>query len=106
VLITAGFGSGVNFNVTSGPMVSLPLITYVFSRSPEPTMIARGFGAGAALLAMVLVLFALTRVIGGRPAGELSAHAQAKRVRDSQRDLARFAERNRSRRMVGSSHGA
>jgi phosphate transport system permease protein len=106
VLITAGFGSGVNFNVTSGPMVSLPLITYVFSRSPEPTMIARGFGAGAALLAMVLVLFALTRGIGGRPAGELSAHAQAKRVRDSQRDLARFAERNRSRRMVGSSHGA
>jgi phosphate transport system permease protein len=69
VLITAGFGASLNVNVTSGPMVSLPLITYVFSRSPEPTMISRGFGAGAALLAMVLVLFALTRVIGGRKVG-------------------------------------
>jgi phosphate transport system permease protein len=69
VLITAGFGSGLNFNLTSAPMVSLPLITYIFSRSPEPTMIARGFGAGAALLAMVLVLFALARMVGGRPVG-------------------------------------
>jgi phosphate transport system permease protein len=102
VLITAGFGSGLNFNLTSGPMVSLPLVTYVFSRSPEPTMIARGFGAGAALLAMVLVLFALTRVLGGRPAGELSGRTQRKRVRESQRDLARFTARDRSRRMVTS----
>jgi phosphate transport system permease protein len=106
VLITAGFGSGVNFDITSGPMVSLPLVTFIFSRSSESAMIARAFGAGAALLAMVLVLFALTRVIGGRPLGELSARAQAKRTRESQRDLARFAERNRFRRMVGSSHGA
>ena len=105
VLITAGFGSGLNFNLTSGPMVSLPLITYVFSRSPEPTMIARGFGAGAALLAMVLVLFGLTRVLGGRPAGELSTRAQGKRVRESQRDLARFIERDRSRWIPGSGHG-
>ncbi|MDT7712500.1 MAG: phosphate transport system permease protein [Pseudonocardiales bacterium] len=104
VLITAGFGSGLNFNLTSGPMVSLPLITYVFSRSPEPTMIARGFGAGAALLAMVLVLFALARVAGGRPAGELSARAQRNRLRDSQRDLARLTDRDRSRRM-GSADG-
>ena len=102
VLITAGFGSGINFNLTSGPMVSLPLVTYVFSRSPEPTMVARGFGAGAALLALVLVLFALTRVLGGRPAGELSARAQRNRARDSQRDLARFADRNLSRRIANS----
>ena len=47
VLITAGFGASLNVNVTSGPMVSLPLITYVFSRSPEPTMIARGVKARA-----------------------------------------------------------
>jgi phosphate transport system permease protein len=104
VLITAGFGSGLNFNLTSGPMVSLPLITYVFSRSPEPTMIARGFGAGAALLAMVLVLFALARMVGGRPVGGLSARAQRNRIRDSQRNLARFIKRDRSSRM-GSAHG-
>jgi phosphate transport system permease protein len=65
VLITAGFGSGLNLNPISGPMVSLPLVTYIFSRFPQPTMIARAFGAGAALLALVLVLFALARVFGG-----------------------------------------
>ncbi|MDT7594664.1 MAG: phosphate transport system permease protein [Pseudonocardiales bacterium] len=102
VLITAGFGSGINLNLTSGPMVSLPLVTYVFSRSPEPTMIARGFGAGAALLALVLVLFGLTRVLGGRPAGELSARAQRNRTHASARDLTRFTDRERSRRIANS----
>jgi phosphate transport system permease protein len=103
VLITAGFGSGLNLDPTSGPMVSLPLATFVFSRSPEPTMIARGFGAGAVLLALVLVLFAVARVFGGRAAGELSARAQRNRARDSQRDVARFTDREHSRR-VGSTH--
>jgi phosphate transport system permease protein len=91
VLITAGFGSGLNVNLFSGPMVSLPLATFVFSRSPEPTMITRGFGAAAVLLAMVLVLFALARVLGGRGAGELSPRTQRKRILQSQRDLARFS---------------
>lgn len=100
VLITTGFGSSLNLNLFSGPMVSLPLATFVFSRSPEPTMIARGFGAAAVLLAMVLVLFALARVIGGRPAGELSPRAQRKRILQSQRDLARFRNPEVSR--VGS----
>jgi phosphate transport system permease protein len=66
-------------------------------------MIARGFGAGAVLLALVLVLFAVARVFGGRAAGELSARAQRNRARDSQRDVARFTDREHSRRM-GSTH--
>lgn len=66
VLITAGFGSALNLDPRSGPMVSLPLATFSFSGSPEQTMIARGFGAGAVLLALVLVLFALARVLAGR----------------------------------------
>lgn len=66
VLITAGFGSSVNLNPFTGPMDSLPLITFIFSRSPEKTMIARSFGAGAVLMVLVLVLFALARAIGGR----------------------------------------
>jgi phosphate transport system permease protein len=90
VLITAGFGSGLNFNLFSGPMVSLPLATFVFSRSPEKTMVARGFGAAAVLMALVMVLFALARVLGGRSAGELSPRAQRKRILRSQRDLARL----------------
>ena len=66
VLLTAGFSAALNTNPLHGPMVSLPLATFQFVRSPQPTMIARGFGAGATLLLLVLVLFAVARVIGGR----------------------------------------
>ncbi|HEX6360854.1 phosphate ABC transporter permease PstA [Actinophytocola sp.] len=93
VLITAGFGSTLNLDPTEGPMVSLPLATFVFSGSPEPTMIARGFGAAAVLLAVVLVLFALARVLGGRPAGQLSARQRRRRDRLSVRDVARWEKR-------------
>ena len=95
VLITAGFGSNLNLNPLSGPMVSLPLITFVFSNSPAKTMIARGFGAAAVLLALVLVLFALARVFGGRQAGELSPRGQRRRVQESLNDLERFNSRHR-----------
>ncbi|MBV8540829.1 MAG: ABC transporter permease subunit [Pseudonocardiales bacterium] len=104
VLITAGFGSGLNLNPLSGPMDSLPLITFIFSHSPEPTMIARAFGAGAVLMALVLVLFGLARVLGGRPAGELSTRAQRTRTLQSRRDLARFVDRDLPRRQPGAGH--
>ncbi len=94
VLITAGFGATLNLDPTEGPMVSLPLATFVFSGSPEQTMIARGFGAAAALLALVLVLFALARVLGGRPAGQLSARQARRRDRQSTRDAARYDARH------------
>jgi phosphate transport system permease protein len=68
-------------------------------------MIARAFGAGAALLALVLVLFALARVFGGRDAGELSARAQRNCERESQRDLARFNSRHRVAAQRGAGHG-
>jgi len=76
-------------------MVSLPLATFIFSGSPEKTMVARGFGAAAALLVLVLVLFALARVFGGRQAGELSPSAQRRRAQESLRDLERFNTRQR-----------
>ena len=101
VLITAGFGSSLNLNPLSGPMVSLPLLTFVFSGSPAKTMIARGFGAAAVLLAVVLVLFALARVFGGRQAGELSSRGQRRRAQESLSDLERF----NSRRHVGAQMG-
>jgi phosphate transport system permease protein len=102
VLITAGFGSGLNVNPLSGPMVSLPLATFTFSGSPEKTMVARGFGAAATLLILVLVLFALARVFGGRQAGELSPAAQRRRTQESLRDL----ERLNARQRVGAQRGA
>lgn len=96
VLITAGFGSSLNLNPTSGPMVSLPLLTFVLSHSPEPIVVVRAFGAAAVLLVLVLVLFGLARVFGGRAAGELSPRAQRNCARESERDLARFTSRHRT----------
>jgi phosphate transport system permease protein len=102
VLLTAGFGSSLNFNIFSGPMVSLPLATFTFSQSPEHSMVARAFGAATVLLALVLVLFALARALGGRAPGELSTRTQRARAQQSQRDLDRHIERDRARRMGAS----
>jgi phosphate transport system permease protein len=105
VLITAGFGSSLNVNPLSGPMVSLPLATFTFAGSPEKTMIARGFGAAAVLLMLVLVLFALARVFGGRQAGELSPAAQRRRTQESLRDLERLNARQQAGAQTGAQPG-
>ena len=47
-------------------MVSLPLLTFSLSRSPEQVDIARAFGAASVLLFLVLVLFADRPGRGGR----------------------------------------
>lgn len=93
VLLTAGFTSTMNVNPLSGPMVSLPLATFEFVRSPQQELVARGFATAAVLMLVVLVLFAVARVIGGRPAGSVT-HRQARRLAGrSAKDLARFERR-------------
>jgi phosphate transport system permease protein len=72
VLLTSGISSVMNWNPFEGPMISLPLQVFDFVKSPEPTMIARGFGTAATLLLLVLVLFALARALGGKSAGNLT----------------------------------
>jgi len=90
VLLTAGFTSSLNLNPTSGPMVSLPLAAFELVRSPQQTQVARGLATAAVLMLLVLFLFSLARVLGGRPAGHLSAR-QARRVdARSARDLTRI----------------
>ncbi|CAN5264750.1 phosphate ABC transporter permease PstA [soil metagenome] len=66
VLLTSGFTAGLNVDPFHGPMVSLPLAIFEFVKSPEPTMIARGFGTAAVLMFIVLLLFVIARVIGGQ----------------------------------------
>lgn len=90
VLLTAGNTPAVNLNPGSGPMVSLPLATYLLTRSPDAEQITRGFGAASVLLILVLILFTVARVIGGRPAGELSRAQTRRRAAQSLRDLARY----------------
>jgi phosphate transport system permease protein len=93
VLLTSGATGFMNLNPFHEPMMSLPLQAYTSVLSPQPNEIARGFGAAAALLMLVLVLFAIARIIGGRGAGQLNSRQEHARARQSARDLKRFARR-------------
>ena len=86
VLLTAGFTSALNLDPRSNPMVSLPLAAFQFVRSPQATLVARGFATAATLMILVLVLFYAARVLGGRPAGYQSKR-QARRASALSQDL-------------------
>ncbi len=94
VLLTSGITSVTNFDPTKDPMISLPLQVFTFIKSPEPNFIARGFGTAAVLMLLVLVLFALARVIGGKGPGQLSARQRARVLHQSRLDEYRMAMRN------------
>ncbi|AXG77749.1 phosphate ABC transporter permease PstA [Streptomyces paludis] len=94
VLLTAGFTADMNLNPLSGPQVSLPLATFELVRSPQPSFIARGFGAAALLMGLVLLLFVLARIIGGRAPGELTKSQTHRRVLASRQDAERMSARS------------
>ncbi|HML49970.1 MAG TPA: phosphate ABC transporter permease PstA [Propionicimonas sp.] len=96
VLLTAGYTTFFNLNPFSGPMTSLPFATFTLVKSPEPTQIARGFGAAAVLMVLVFVLFMLARLLGGRGPGVLTERGLARAQRASARDLRRFLGRERA----------
>ncbi len=83
VLLTAGFTKELNANPFNGSQASLPLYIYNYVRYPEPTMVSRAFGAGLALMIMVLILFVLARIVGGRAPGELTARQRRRINQDS-----------------------
>jgi phosphate transport system permease protein len=91
VLLTAGFTPRSNVDPLHEPMVSLPLATLAFVKSGQPNMVSRGFGTAATLMVLVLLLFLVARVIGGRGAGQLSRRQTRRRVRASTRDSRRWA---------------
>ena len=90
VLLCAGFTAALNWNPLQGPMISLPLATFEFVKSPEPTMIARGFGTAVVLLLLVLIMFVVARYFGGKGPGQLSKGQMRKRQRMSDRDIERI----------------
>jgi phosphate transport system permease protein len=95
VLLTAGFTTGLNTNPVHGPMVSLPLAAFEFVKAPTDALRARGFATAASLMLVVLILFVVARVMGGRGPGHVST-GQARRIRRrSRRDAARLAARSR-----------
>jgi phosphate transport system permease protein len=102
VLLTAGFTASLNTNPLDGPMVSLPLAAFDFIKSPEETFKLRGFAATAVLLTLVLILFVVARLIGGRGPGQLSPRQARARARQSARDAQRFAKRSATPEAVAS----
>lgn len=91
VLLTAGFTQFINWNPFDGAMVSLPLAVFNFVKSPEPTMIARGFGTAAVLMVVVLILFAIARVIGGKAPGVQTQGQRRRAARKSRQYSGRIA---------------
>ncbi|BCB84708.1 phosphate ABC transporter permease PstA [Phytohabitans suffuscus] len=94
VLITAGATAQVNVDPLHGPMMSLPLLAYTLVQNSQENMVARGFGTAATLMVLVLLLFAVARVIGGRGPGDLTARQRRRRAAASRRDLKRFGGRS------------
>ena len=90
VLLCAGFTAALNVNPFQGPMISLPLATFEFVKSPEPTMIARGFGTALVLLLLVLIMFVIARYFGGKGPGALSKRQTKARLRQSEKDAERM----------------
>jgi phosphate transport system permease protein len=90
VLLTSGITSNFNANPFEGPMISLPLQVFDLVKSPEPNMIARGFGTATVLLLVVLALFTAARIFGGRGPGEYSARQMRTARAKSQADLIRI----------------
>jgi len=90
VLLTSGFAASMNVDPRSNAMVSLPLATFEFVRSPQPALIARGFATAAVLMVLVLILFAIARILGGRQAGQVSKRQRRRLQARSARDLRRI----------------
>ncbi|RZS91202.1 phosphate ABC transporter membrane protein 2 (PhoT family) [Motilibacter rhizosphaerae] len=86
VLITAGFTTAYNWDPLQEPQVSLPLFVFKMAHSPDPNMVARAFGAAAVLLALVLVLFVIARLLGGRGPGHQSVRQRRRAATRSVRD--------------------
>lgn len=62
VLFTAGTATAMNLNPFGGAMASLPLYAFQHSQSPEPSEVARAFGAASVLLVLVVLLFVIARM--------------------------------------------
>jgi phosphate transport system permease protein len=74
VLLTAGFTNEMVANPFHGWQATLPtfIITSILDFGQDPKYVARGMGAGLALMLIVLALFTIARLIGGKAPGELS----------------------------------
>jgi phosphate transport system permease protein len=83
VLLVAGSTNELNYDPFHGPQISLPLFVFTGMRQPLDVAISRAFGAGIVLLSLVVIFFALARIIGGRAPGRLSGRQQRRLDRNA-----------------------
>ena len=81
VLLVAGSTNELNYDPLKDPQVSLPLFVFNQVRLPLDQAVSRAFGAAVVLLVLVVVLFALARMIGGRPLGRPTRRARRRAAR-------------------------
>ncbi len=91
VLLTAGYTGTLNVDPLHNSMVSLSLSTYYFVKSPQQALIQRGFATAAVLMVLVLILFAIARLLGGRAPGQVTNRQRKRLARRSRRDLERMS---------------
>jgi phosphate transport system permease protein len=82
VILTNGFSVYMNANAFSGWQTSLPLYIWEMVKEPSDIEHVRAFGAAVVLMAMVLVLFTIARVLGGKAPGELTRRQRRRVARD------------------------
>jgi phosphate transport system permease protein len=69
-LIMTAFGASIlNVNPFKEAQASLPLMIYSLIRSPQQAQVDRAWTGAFVLISLVLVLFTLARVLGGRAGG-------------------------------------
>jgi phosphate transport system permease protein len=87
VLVVSGVTKEMNLNPLHGPQVSLPLFIWEYAHieAVNQTIVTRAFGAGVALVIVVLLLFALARKLGGAAPGELTRRQRRRLARQGAR---------------------
>jgi phosphate transport system permease protein len=94
VLLTAGYTTYLNYNPFRGPMVSLPLVAYELVRTGLNRFVAVGFATASFLLVVVVILFLIARLIGGRGPGHVTGFGTRRMEKGSARDLSRIESRS------------
>ncbi len=82
VLLTAGLNSNMNADPFKGWQMTLPtqIITNILDYGQLPRYVERAYGAGFALMLIVVILFTIARLVGGGRPGELSKR-QVRKIR-------------------------
>jgi phosphate transport system permease protein len=85
VLLVAGFSTSMNANPFSGWQATLPtyIYNYILVDGDIPGFVSRAYGAGFALMLVVVALFATARMLGGRRPGDLTRRQRRKVTREA-----------------------